>query len=95
MVWCVLITFLCLECEQGLQREADFRYSLVRIRDNAESIAFYSGEGHESKSVKVCVRTELTILRDGSPLCFGMHSMTVSQIGWWVCDDSTISENSL
>ncbi|CAM6096254.1 unnamed protein product [Calypogeia fissa] len=37
---------------QGLQREADFRYSLVRIRDNAESIAFYSGEGHESKSIK-------------------------------------------
>jgi ABC-type uncharacterized transport system fused permease/ATPase subunit len=32
-----------------LQREADFRFSLVRIRENAESIAFYSGEGVEEK----------------------------------------------
>ncbi|GLJ54902.1 hypothetical protein SUGI_1178820 [Cryptomeria japonica] len=37
---------------QGLQKEADFRYSLVRIRDNAESIAFYRGEEHESISIK-------------------------------------------
>ncbi|KAL7510394.1 hypothetical protein ACHAXN_007335 [Cyclotella atomus] len=32
-----------------LQREADFRFSLVRIRENAESIAFYSGECVEEK----------------------------------------------
>lgn len=30
-----------------LQKEADFRYSLIRVRENAESIAFYSGEGRE------------------------------------------------
>ena len=30
-----------------LRFEADFRYGLVHIRDNAESIAFYSGEGPE------------------------------------------------
>ncbi|KAJ7548280.1 hypothetical protein O6H91_07G005600 [Diphasiastrum complanatum] len=29
------------------KREADFRYGLVRIRENAESIAFYGGEGSE------------------------------------------------
>jgi putative ATP-binding cassette transporter len=27
--------------------EADFRFSLVRLRENAESVAFYGGEGHE------------------------------------------------
>jgi putative ATP-binding cassette transporter len=30
------------------QREADFRYGLVRVRDNAESIAFFRGEKRES-----------------------------------------------
>lgn len=35
-----------------LRREADFRYGLVHIRDNAESIAFYRGEDQESVQVK-------------------------------------------
>lgn len=30
-----------------LRREADFRYSLIRVRENAESIAFYRGEAQE------------------------------------------------
>lgn len=34
-----------------LQREADFRYGLVHLRDNAESIAFYGGEAQEYTSV--------------------------------------------
>ena len=34
-----------------LQKEADFRYSLVRIRENAESIAFYEGEDTEGKEI--------------------------------------------
>ncbi|XP_050371447.1 ABC transporter D family member 2, chloroplastic [Argentina anserina] len=29
------------------KKEADFRYGLVRVRENAESIAFYSGEDNE------------------------------------------------
>jgi vitamin B12/bleomycin/antimicrobial peptide transport system ATP-binding/permease protein len=35
-----------------LKKEANFRYGLVHIRDNAESIAFYSGEEQESSQVK-------------------------------------------
>jgi len=35
-----------LNAEQ-LRREADFRFGLVRIRENAEAIAFYRGEGQE------------------------------------------------
>ncbi|CAK9264710.1 unnamed protein product [Sphagnum jensenii] len=31
------------------KREADFRYGLVRVRENAESIAFYGGETSEIK----------------------------------------------
>lgn len=34
-----------------LQREADFRYGLVHLRNNAESIAFYGGEEQELVSV--------------------------------------------
>jgi putative ATP-binding cassette transporter len=34
---------------QQLKLEADFRYGLVHIRDNAESIAFYRGEQQEAK----------------------------------------------
>lgn len=29
------------------KKEADFRFGLVRIRENAESIAFYRGEKNE------------------------------------------------
>lgn len=34
---------------QSLQREADFRFSLVRVRENSESIAFYAGENVEER----------------------------------------------
>ncbi|MDQ5986026.1 MAG: Vitamin B12 transport ATP-binding protein BacA [Syntrophus sp. SKADARSKE-3] len=37
---------------QQLRKEADFRYGMVHIRNNAESIAFYHGEERESKAVK-------------------------------------------
>ena len=34
-----------------LLREADLRYALVRLRENAESIAFYRGESQEEAAV--------------------------------------------
>ncbi|MEM9767999.1 MAG: ABC transporter ATP-binding protein/permease [Cyanobacteria bacterium P01_D01_bin.71] len=37
---------------EQLKREANFRFSLVRIRENAEAIAFYQGESQESSQVK-------------------------------------------
>jgi ABC-type uncharacterized transport system fused permease/ATPase subunit len=37
-------------------READFRYGLVRVRENAESVAFYRGETDE-KALLSLVRT--------------------------------------
>jgi vitamin B12/bleomycin/antimicrobial peptide transport system ATP-binding/permease protein len=35
-----------------LKKEADFRFSLVRIRENAEAIAFYQGEAYEADRIK-------------------------------------------
>ena len=35
-----------------LRKEADLRYGLVHVRDNAESIAFYRGEKQEKQQVK-------------------------------------------
>jgi putative ATP-binding cassette transporter len=37
---------------EQLRKEADFRFGLVRIRENAEAIAFYQGEGQESNHLK-------------------------------------------
>lgn len=36
---------------QQLRREADFRFGLIRVRENAEAIAFYRGEARESSHV--------------------------------------------
>ena len=34
---------------EALRKEADFRFSLVRVRENSESIAFYAGESVEER----------------------------------------------
>ncbi|MBW4566481.1 MAG: ABC transporter ATP-binding protein/permease [Tolypothrix carrinoi HA7290-LM1] len=36
-----------------LRKEADFRFGLVRIRENAESIAFYNGTFQEANKIKL------------------------------------------
>src|SRR6185369_97698 len=37
---------------QQLSREADFRFTLVRIREHAEPIAFYRGEAREEAQAR-------------------------------------------
>jgi len=37
---------------QQLRKEANFRFGLVRIRENSESIAFYQGEAQESRNLR-------------------------------------------
>jgi vitamin B12/bleomycin/antimicrobial peptide transport system ATP-binding/permease protein len=37
---------------EQLKKEADFRFSLVRVRENAEAIAFYQGEEYEAGQIK-------------------------------------------
>ncbi len=37
---------------EQLRREADYRYKLIKVRDNAESIAFYRGESKERTRVR-------------------------------------------
>ncbi len=37
---------------EQLKKEADFRFGLVRVRENAEAIAFYQGEAQESDQIK-------------------------------------------
>lgn len=47
--------------------EADLRYGILHVRDNAETIAFYGGEGserrHIEKSTHIAVFRQLVILR--------------------------------
>lgn len=47
---------------QNLKRQADFRYGLVHIRDNSESIAFYQGEEKELNLVSDRFKKLMTIL---------------------------------
>lgn len=67
-----------------LKREANFRFSLVRIRENAEAIAFYRGEARESalvggyfneifKNLSKLIRVQLKL----NLFQFGYSSLTV------------------
>jgi len=49
---------------QQEKREADFRYGLVRVRENAESVAFYGGEGNEFEAIRLRLAAALENLGD-------------------------------
>lgn len=55
-----------------LQREANFRYGLVHVRDNAESIAFYQGEQQEMGQLR---RRFVEVLRNFSFLVGWQRNM--------------------
>lgn len=57
-----------------LKKEADFRYGLVHIRDNAESIAFYRGEEQELTQVR---RRFVEVLRNFNFLIGWQRNLSV------------------
>ncbi|PHU22720.1 ABC transporter D family member 2, chloroplastic [Capsicum chinense] len=52
------------------KKEADFRYGLVRVRENAESIAFYGGEENEMQLLLTRFRSAFENLNVRRPLQF-------------------------
>jgi putative ATP-binding cassette transporter len=60
VVYATLGTWLTVKVGRPLVRlnffqqryEADFRFSMVRLRENAESVAFYGGEGRENQTFR-------------------------------------------
>ena len=65
-----------------LRREADFRFSLMRLRENAESIAFYRGEAQErahiDNKLDAVIRNFATLIRKQCSL--NLFQRTFSQL---------------
>lgn len=63
--------------------EADFRYGLLHVRDNAETVAFYGGEASERhhlvQRLTTAVKTQLRLLRYGMVID-GIGE--ISQLAW-------------
>lgn len=49
---------------EQLRREANFRYKLIKVRDNSESIAFYQDERTENTRLRQRLKDALTNLKD-------------------------------
>ena len=56
-----------------LKREADFRFRLMRVRENAESIAFYGGEEQERHQLQQRLRATLLNTRRLIRAQFGLN----------------------
>jgi vitamin B12/bleomycin/antimicrobial peptide transport system ATP-binding/permease protein len=61
---------------QQLKYEADFRYGMVHVRDNAESIAFYRGEGLEENQIN---RRFLSVFKNSNALIIWRSFLGVFQ----------------
>lgn len=63
-----------------LRREADFRFSLMRVRENAESIAFYRGEAQErvhiDRTFDKVIRNYAQLIRKQRALNFFQRSFS-------------------
>lgn len=65
------------------KKEADFRYGLVRVRENAESIAFYGGEGNEMQLLLQRFRRAFENLTVSSCLPLVSHIVSYYIYGNW------------
>jgi putative ATP-binding cassette transporter len=72
--------------------EADFRFSMMRLRENAESVAFYAGEGHEGgifkNRFKLLLDNFWQIITKQKQLIWinsGYSQIAIIFPSWWPC----------
>ena len=63
------------------KKEADFRYGLVRVRENAESIAFYGGEASEIQLLLQRFKQSF----DNYTVCYNLCSLKYVESSFYRC----------
>ena len=81
--------------------EADFRFSLVRFRENAESVVLYSGEPAElnifhERFRSVFVNFRHIMRRQKSLTCFTLgYTQAAAIFPWWSSHRATFGSKSV